>query len=230
MAVFQDLLSKYMRDNYFTRQGIDEDSTMINIASCRLLLDIMPGLEISTMQEQEGLGTQLYRWIEEADEPLKSYAIGILAVIMDYHEFASDTEIRDRNSKLVPVMLNQLKQLQQESEEERRNKFSTNEKLSFKRPFSSFAKSPSKRRTSQGTEDAQIISNVVDKSNGDTVADCDKKIDNSDEMIDAMANILKDALVEPGAASKAWTVPGRGLNTGWPAGIASPLHNSASAR
>ena len=178
-----------MRDNYFMRQGIDKDSTMMNIAACRLLLDIMPGLELSTMQvsiyissiklginlyiyfisiyasinpsiflylsinllliylsiylsiyywsiylsinllliylsiyssinpsvyklvhpyiyqltinlskslshyisiqEQEGLGSQLYRWIEEADEPLKSYATGILAVIMDYHEFAS---------------------------------------------------------------------------------------------------------------------------------------------
>ncbi len=220
-----------MCDNYFTRQGIDQDSAMLNIASCRLLLDIMPGLEISTMQEQEGFGTQLYRWIEEADEPLKSYAIGILAVIMDYHEFASDVEIRDRNSKLVPVMLNQLKQLQQESEIERRNKISTNEKLSFKRPFSLFAKSPSKRRTSQGTEEAQTINVGVDKSNGDAVAvDCDKKIVNPDEINNPMTSIFKDLLNEPGAASKAWTVPGRGLNTGWPAGIASPLHNSASAR
>ena len=53
--------------------------------------------------------------MNDASDPLRTYAIGILAVIMEYHEFASDADIRERNSKLVPVLLSQLKQLQQQA-------------------------------------------------------------------------------------------------------------------
>ena len=37
------LFDKYMRENHFVRQGIDKNSTDLNIAACRLVLDIMPG-------------------------------------------------------------------------------------------------------------------------------------------------------------------------------------------
>ena len=33
-------------------------------------------MEISTLQETDGLTNQLYRWIETAQEPLSSYATG----------------------------------------------------------------------------------------------------------------------------------------------------------
>ena len=34
------------------------------------------GLEISTLQETDGLTNQLYRWVETAQEPLTSFATG----------------------------------------------------------------------------------------------------------------------------------------------------------
>ena len=49
---------------------------------------------------------------------------------------ATDTDIRERNSKLVPEMLSRLKQLQEEAERERVVGY--NER--FKRPFALFSK------------------------------------------------------------------------------------------
>jgi HIV-1 Vpr-binding protein len=47
--VFQ-LVNDYLRDNYWTRIGNpSKDSRKLNIAACRLMLDIMPGLEISAV-------------------------------------------------------------------------------------------------------------------------------------------------------------------------------------
>ena len=40
------LVNHYLRENYFTSQGLMQDSTELNIASCRLLLDILYGLDI----------------------------------------------------------------------------------------------------------------------------------------------------------------------------------------
>ena len=40
-----DVFGLYMRDNYFTRAGLDQSSFSLNVAACRLVLDILPGLE-----------------------------------------------------------------------------------------------------------------------------------------------------------------------------------------
>ena len=70
-------------------------------------------------------------------------------MVMEQHEFASETEIRDRNSKLVPDLLKKLKELQVLGEEE---KIKKREEL-FKRPFALFSKSPQKRRISRDFEE-----------------------------------------------------------------------------
>ena len=65
---------------------------------------------------------------------------------------ATDTDIRERNSKLVPEMLSSLKQLQEEAERERVVGY--NER--FKRPFALFSKSPMKaprRSSSDGDQE-----------------------------------------------------------------------------
>ena len=39
----KELFQKYLRENHFVRQGIDKNSYELNVAACRLVLDIMPG-------------------------------------------------------------------------------------------------------------------------------------------------------------------------------------------
>lgn len=47
--VFQ-LVSDYLRDTYYSRLGLtDRDIDQLNIAACRLMLDILPGLETSVV-------------------------------------------------------------------------------------------------------------------------------------------------------------------------------------
>lgn len=43
------LVNDYLRDNFFTRQSIQRSSLSLNIAACRLILLIMPGLETSAV-------------------------------------------------------------------------------------------------------------------------------------------------------------------------------------
>ena len=148
----QDVFQQYMRENYFTSRGIGKSSSALNVAACRLVLDIMPGLETAVLNETEGLVSQLYKWVEEGEDPLASYAIGLLAVAMELNEVATDAEIREKNSKLVPEILVRLKGLQEKAEVVRESSRSDR----FKRPFALFSKSPMKnpRRLSQEGEGA----------------------------------------------------------------------------
>ncbi len=41
-----EVFSAYMRENYFTRAGLDQSSFSLNVQACRLVLDILPGLEV----------------------------------------------------------------------------------------------------------------------------------------------------------------------------------------
>ena len=79
-------------------------------------------------------------------EPLASYATGLLAVAMELNEVATDTEIREKNRALVPEMLSRLKELQEQADRERL----AGDKERVKRPFALFSKSPNKapRRSS----------------------------------------------------------------------------------
>lgn len=44
------LVNDYLRDNYFTNiQNVNQSSQNLNIAACRLILVIMPGLETSAV-------------------------------------------------------------------------------------------------------------------------------------------------------------------------------------
>ena len=68
---------------------------------------------------------------------------------MEMHDFASEQEIRERNAKLVPVLLKKLKELQLQAEEERARE----REERFKRPFALFSGSPNKRRPSKDGEE-----------------------------------------------------------------------------
>jgi DDB1- and CUL4-associated factor 1 len=52
----------------------------------------------------------LYTWAEKEDEPLRSYATGLLGAAMEVNEIASS--FRDSNIRLLPIMLKRLHELQ----------------------------------------------------------------------------------------------------------------------
>uniref|UniRef100_A0A673ZMZ1 DDB1- and CUL4-associated factor 1 n=1 Tax=Salmo trutta TaxID=8032 RepID=A0A673ZMZ1_SALTR len=96
----------------------------LNTAACRLLQNIMPGLETAVVfQEKEGIVERLFKWAQEAEQPLMIYATGLLAGAMENQDIAAN--YREENSVLVPLMLQRLRELQARDTENRKE---------FKRP------------------------------------------------------------------------------------------------
>ncbi|KAG5893684.1 hypothetical protein JTB14_021980 [Gonioctena quinquepunctata] len=122
------LINDYLRDTYYSRSGIiGKDSDQLNIAACRLMLDIMPGLDTTVVfqPEADSLILRLIKWVTSSIEPLQSYATGLLGAAMEIPEIA--TKFREQNSKLIPLLLQRIKRLKNSSE------FINNP--SFSRPF-----------------------------------------------------------------------------------------------
>ncbi|XP_078517401.1 DDB1- and CUL4-associated factor 1 isoform X1 [Lissotriton helveticus] len=84
----------------------------LNTAACRLLLDIMPGLETAVVfqEKQEGIVENLFKWAREAEQPLKTYATGLLGGAMENQDIAAN--YREDNSQLVAQVLSRLRDLQ----------------------------------------------------------------------------------------------------------------------
>ncbi|KAM4651260.1 DDB1- and CUL4-associated factor 1 [Discoglossus pictus] len=83
----------------------------LNTAACRLLLDIMPGLETAVVfQEKEGIVENLFKWAREAEQPLRTYSIGLLGGAMENQDIAAN--YRDENSQMVAFILRRLRELQ----------------------------------------------------------------------------------------------------------------------
>lgn len=126
------LVNDYLRDTYWSRLGITgRDVNKLNIAACRLMLDIMPGLETSAVfqPDMDGLIQRLIKWATNSLEPLQTYSTGLLAAAMEVPEIA--TRFRDQNSRMVPLMLKRLRQLQ--------NTRDTSHDSSVSRPFAHLA-------------------------------------------------------------------------------------------
>ncbi|PSN42103.1 DDB1- and CUL4-associated factor 1 [Blattella germanica] len=115
------LVNDYTRDNYWSRSGNhSKDSRKLNIATCRLMLDILPGLETSAVfqvPEMESMILRLFSWAEKSVQPLQSYATGLLAAAMEVQDIAAN--FREQNARLVPLMLKELHKLQAKAVEER---------------------------------------------------------------------------------------------------------------
>ncbi|XP_076411812.1 DDB1- and CUL4-associated factor 1-like isoform X1 [Peromyscus maniculatus bairdii] len=83
----------------------------LNTAACRLLLDLLPGLETAVVfQEKEGIVENLFKWAQEADQPLRTYSTALLGGAMENQEIAAN--YRDENSQLVAIVLRRLRELQ----------------------------------------------------------------------------------------------------------------------
>ena len=42
-TLVQALINKYLKENYFVRAGMDKRPFDLNVAACRIVLDIIPG-------------------------------------------------------------------------------------------------------------------------------------------------------------------------------------------
>lgn len=89
----------------------------------------MPGLETSAVFQvsNDHLINRLYDWVENADEPLKSYATGLLGAAMDIQEIA--IAYREQNVRLLPILLQRLKQTQGNPEDNTVNAKESDESL-----------------------------------------------------------------------------------------------------
>ncbi|XP_022098805.1 DDB1- and CUL4-associated factor 1-like isoform X2 [Acanthaster planci] len=88
-----------------------------NTVACRLLLDILPGLETSIIfEDTDGLVDKFLQWARDGEEPLRSYATGLLATAIEIQEVAAN--LREENASLVSVMMNRLHELRKQTLED----------------------------------------------------------------------------------------------------------------
>ncbi|XP_062610768.1 DDB1- and CUL4-associated factor 1-like [Saccostrea cucullata] len=159
----------------------NRDQTDLHIAASRLLLDVMPGLETTTVfQETDGLVRRLFHWAEVCEDPLRSYATGLLAGAMELNDVAD--KFKDSNSHLVPMLLTRLHKLKCDYEKENEENTAVDDN---QRHFGVFAKeterSPEKKISSEssqesGAENSQETSSPVKgSSKGDNSGKNDRR-------------------------------------------------------
>lgn len=109
-----------MGDNHWNRLGTSSrDPKELNIVAARLILDLLPGLELSVLfHETDDLIKKLFTWAEKSQDPLQSYAIGLVAAAMELQDIAAN--FREQNAHLVPIMLKRLWEIQKQSLEEKK--------------------------------------------------------------------------------------------------------------
>ncbi|XP_059167195.1 DDB1- and CUL4-associated factor 1-like [Physella acuta] len=99
-------------------RGRFEDGGVLFTAACRVLLNLLPGLETSVpFRETEGVVERLYYWAEFAEEPLRSYATGLLSGAMELNDVA--VKFREESLHLVPIMLDRLHALIKQEKEQK---------------------------------------------------------------------------------------------------------------
>ena len=52
----------------------------MNVGACRIVLGILPGLEMQVLADTEGLIKRLFDWATNSKEPLQSYATGNILI------------------------------------------------------------------------------------------------------------------------------------------------------
>ncbi|XP_077295006.1 lisH and WD40 domain-containing protein mahjong [Arctopsyche grandis] len=160
------LVNDYVRDTYYSRQSIaSKDVRKLNIAACRLTLDLMPGLEMSVVfQDNEGFIHRLFTWAESSTEPLQTYATGLLAAAMEVQEIAAG--FREQNARLVPLMLQRLHRLRKKTlQENQSSSASQKNQATQTRHFARFAQCP------HPTPEKESASRKRSHANDGTVSD-----------------------------------------------------------
>ncbi|CAB3371680.1 Hypothetical predicted protein [Cloeon dipterum] len=112
------VVNDYVRETYWSNLNMgtrnDQRTFRLNVAACRLLLGIMPGLQFDFLFKPEAMSPvpTFIKWAEKADEPLRTYATGLLGISMHLADIAGTH--REENSRLVPIMISRLRSLQEE--------------------------------------------------------------------------------------------------------------------
>eukprot|EP00102_Acyrthosiphon_pisum_P011409 XP_008180128.1 PREDICTED: protein mahjong-like [Acyrthosiphon pisum] len=96
ILIFKDsLINKLVMDYsigpHWPRQINDEHD--LNVAACRLILNIIPGLETTVVfksPENDQFIQRLFTWAENTNEPLQTYATGLLASCMELSHIAAN--------------------------------------------------------------------------------------------------------------------------------------------
>jgi HIV-1 Vpr-binding protein len=136
-AFFNKLTGDYMRDNYFG-QGNNDKNGELNTHACRLLLDLLPGLDaVVVFSHAESLLQRLHGWAEREIEPISTYAIGLLAAAMEVHELAAAN--REKTNVLVPRLIQRLIKLQSAY-------FAVCAEEADERPFAQFTREDDRKR------------------------------------------------------------------------------------
>uniref|UniRef100_A0A3Q2Q8K8 DDB1- and CUL4-associated factor 1 n=1 Tax=Fundulus heteroclitus TaxID=8078 RepID=A0A3Q2Q8K8_FUNHE len=107
MLLLNDDFTNALLDTYI----MSSRDVSLNTAACRLLQNIVPGLDTAVIfEEKEGLVGKLFSWAREAERPLCVYATGLLARAMSHQEVA--TRHKEDNAQLVSMMIKRLHELQ----------------------------------------------------------------------------------------------------------------------
>nr|XP_042905240.1 DDB1- and CUL4-associated factor 1 isoform X2 [Parasteatoda tepidariorum] len=143
----------------------EEDNLPLNTAACRLLLDILPGLE-SVIFEEEGFVPRLLHFVEISPNPLRSYATGLVAAAMECTEIASN--FRERNVYFVPLMLKRLHEVSQKYLKTPPPN-SNDTLVNSNRPFAAFKKLSEKRCVEDDSKSSSYKSPKKKRKNNDTL-------------------------------------------------------------
>ncbi|KAH9512462.1 DDB1- and CUL4-associated factor 1 [Bulinus truncatus] len=97
-------------------QGHYSEGGRIFTAACRVLLDLLPGLDARYIYGTPGVALRFLHWAEFADEPLKSYATGLLSIanfLTEEIDYCVNKMVL-----LVPLLLQRLHALVMKDKEE----------------------------------------------------------------------------------------------------------------
>ncbi|KAK3101991.1 hypothetical protein FSP39_007955 [Pinctada imbricata] len=162
----EDFMNKLFSDYMMTSRN---DQTDLHIAASRLLLDALPGLEMSIVfHETDGLVRRLFHWAESASDPLRSYATGLLAGALDHQDVANN--FKETTSNMVPIMMRRLRELKIQSDKEFEEKMKSEES---KRHFSIFSRGKSPRKINESQSESSQTSKSEEILPGPSVNDND---------------------------------------------------------
>ncbi|KAL4714823.1 hypothetical protein ACJJTC_002682 [Scirpophaga incertulas] len=218
------LVNDYVRDTYYSRQNIaGRDVLKLNVAALRLTLDLMPGLEMSVVfQDNESLIQRLFNWATSSPEPLQCYATGLLAAAMEVQEIA--TNFRESNAMLVPRMLKRLHELRNKNLDDKQASCNTVTPPNQTRHFARFDK---KRGNDLKCNGPNVDRNDRDKDEG---GGGDMLIDESPHPKDPETPVKNFSNACRGASPEQWGMmspPPRPPPPGPPP--APPLHHETSS-
>ncbi|XP_069101399.1 DDB1- and CUL4-associated factor 1-like isoform X2 [Argopecten irradians] len=174
----EDFMNKLVSQHLM---GSRDQQYDLQTAACRLLLALLPGLEPSIVfQETEGLVRRLLHWAETSEDPLRSYAIGVLAGAMEIHDVAVNFKDVNSGHKLVSLMLKRLHKLKADMEQENKEQSSGSKQDENQRHFSMFdahklnsnaEKTDEKSTAGKTTDSPEKSGDLTDKSNTEKPSD-----------------------------------------------------------